>query len=75
MPADLNRLPPVLTRLLSGKHFPTIRAPGYARMSGLKWLYAPTPEALAFAVRTTVAALMALTSPCGWNWMTRHGRR
>ena len=30
-------------------------------MSRLKWLYAPTPEALAFALRTTFAALMALT--------------
>ncbi|WP_025812250.1 FUSC family protein [Komagataeibacter kakiaceti] len=61
MPADLHLLPSFLNRIFSGKHFPTIRAPGYARMSGLKWLYAPTPEALAFAVRTTVAALMALT--------------
>mgnify|MGYP003362227674 FL=1 len=30
-------------------------------MSRLKWLYAPTPEAIAFALRTTFAALMALT--------------
>jgi len=61
VPADLNLLPSFITRIFSGKHFPTLRAPGYARMSGLKWLYAPTPEALAFAVRTTFAALMALT--------------
>ncbi|MBB2157516.1 FUSC family protein [Gluconacetobacter diazotrophicus] len=49
----------MLTRLACWRP-PSIRPPGYARMSGLKWLYAPKGEAIGFAVRTTIAALLSL---------------
>ncbi|WP_408869804.1 FUSC family protein [Gluconacetobacter tumulisoli] len=38
----------------------TIRPPGHDRLNRLKWLYAPKADALGFAVRTTIAALLAL---------------
>lgn len=41
-------------------HLRPIRQPGETRNNAFRWLYAPTPAALGFAVRTTVAAMMAL---------------
>ncbi|MBY4639950.1 FUSC family protein [Gluconacetobacter entanii] len=61
MPADLKIVPSFIARVFRGRDFSILSPPGYNRMSRLKWLYAPTPEALAFALRTTFAALMALT--------------
>ncbi|AQS83529.1 MAG: FUSC family protein [Acetobacter aceti] len=40
-------------------HLRPIRQPGEGRNNALRWLYAPTPAALGFAVRTTAAAMMA----------------
>ena len=61
MPAELKIVPSFVARVFRGRDFSILSPPGYNRMSRLKWLYAPTPEAIAFALRTTFAALMALT--------------
>jgi uncharacterized membrane protein YccC len=49
----------MLTHLAS-RRLRTVRPPGHGRLSGLKWLYAPRGEAVGFAVRTTIAALLSL---------------
>ncbi|MCH4092688.1 FUSC family protein [Acetobacter sp.] len=41
-------------------HLRPIRQPGESRNTALRWLYAPSPAALGFAVRTTIAAMMSL---------------
>ncbi|MDG6094480.1 FUSC family protein [Acetobacter sp. AN02] len=54
-------LPGFLTRRLpSLRHLRPIPKPGAERNSHFRWLIAPTVPALAFAVRTTAAALLAL---------------
>ncbi|NHN83508.1 FUSC family protein [Acetobacter musti] len=50
----------LIKRLSFLRHLRPIGRPGESRNDALRWLYAPTPAALGFAVRTTAAALLAL---------------
>ena len=50
----------LLKRISFLSHLRPIGRPGESRNEAFQWLYAPTPPALGFAVRTSVAALMAM---------------
>ncbi|WP_373320764.1 FUSC family protein [Acetobacter estunensis] len=50
----------LIKRLSFLSHLRPISRPGESRNTAFRWLYAPTPAALGFAVRTTAACLMAM---------------
>lgn len=56
----------LIRRLSFLSHLRPVGRPGAARNQAFRWLFAPTPAALGFAVRTTTASLMAL---CIAMWM------